>query len=382
MDFGYSDEQTMMYESVLGILRQEAGPPVCRKTYESGARVAKGLAGTLADQGILGAGAAELYGGSQLTLLDFALVFEAAGQTLLPFPLVENYVATMLVDQYGEELQKQRWLSSIARGETIPTLAWGDINDGFDKEGVQAVRRDGAMRLYGRRKFVPFVEAASVVVMPVYAVDDNTVMLVFCDPAKEGVSIEPLNSLDGSYPLGAISLNGYRVQEEELVARGRQAWVSAQTVGLVALSQEALGVAEEAFRTTVEYVKVREQFGGPVGRFQAVKHTAADDYLLLESARVANRYAAWLVSQKSPEGWLYAAMAKAYSSDMARRVTGDAIQLHGGIGFTWESDMHLYFKRAWRLASELGRPTDLREGMARRVIDGREEEGDGYGFTI
>lgn len=382
MEFSFSDEQHMMYESVLGLFRQEAGPPLCRKTYQTGAEVAKTLAGTLADQGILGAGAAELYGGSQLTFLDFALVFEAAGQTLLPFPLVENYVATALVERYGDERQKQQWLPAMASGTVIPTVAWGDVKDGFEIMGVQAARRDGAMRLYGRRKFVPFLESAGVVLIPVYATDVNAVLLVLCDPTKEGVSIESLDSMDGSYPLGSITLNGYQVQDEELISAGRDAWASARAMGLVALAQEALGVAEEAFRRTVDYVKVREQFGGPVGRFQAVKHTAADDYLLLESARVANRYASWLVSQKSPDGSLYAAMAKAYSSDMARRVTGDAIQLHGGIGFTWESDMHLYFKRAWRLASELGRASDLREEMARVVIDGREEEGDGYGFTI
>ncbi len=382
MEFSFSDEQHMMYESVLGLFRQEAGPALCRKTYETGAEVAKSLAGTLADQGILGAGAAELYGGSELTLLDSALVFEAAGQTLLPFPLIENYVAATLVDRYGDEAQKQHWLSAMVSGTVIPTLAWGNVKDGFGQEGVQAVRQGGVLRLYGRRKFVPFLEAAGVVLMPVYATDVNAIMLVLCDPTQEGVSVESLESMDGSYPLGAISLNGYRVRDGELVAGGREAWAFAHTMGLVALAQEALGVAEEAFRRALDYVKVREQFGGPVGRFQAVKHTAADDYLMLESARVANRYASWLVSEKSPESPLYAAMAKAYASDTARRVTGDAIQLHGGIGFTWESDMHLYFKRAWRLASELGRATDLREEMARLVIDRGEEEGDGYGFTI
>ncbi|NMP23311.1 acyl-CoA dehydrogenase family protein [Sulfobacillus harzensis] len=382
MDFSYSDEQFMMYDSVLGLMRQEAGPSACRKTYRHGSAVARQLAGKLADQGVLGGGASEAHGGSGLSLLDYALLFEAAGQTLLPFPLVESFVVTTILQAFGEKEQQERWLSAIVSGETIPTIAWGDDSGRFGTGGVQAVRARGRTRLFGRRKFVPFAEISGLVLTPVYSTELNGVFLTLLDPHRAGVEIEPLHSLDGSYPLASLILNGCTVEEGELVWQGGNLWERALALAQVALAQEALGVAEEVFRNTVEYVKVREQFGGPVGRFQAVKHVAAEDYLLLESTRVANRYAAWLVSEGSPEGPLYAKMAKAYASDMARRVTGDAIQLHGGIGFTWDSDVHLYFKRAWRLAQELGRSTDLREQMARRVVDGQLEEGDGYGYSL
>ena len=382
MDFSYSDEQFMIYDSALGLMRREAGPGLCRDAYREGAAVARRLVGKLADQGILGGNVSEAYGGSHLTFLDYALVFEAAGQLLLPFPLVESYVVTAILESLGDNRVCERWLPAITAGKSIPTIAWGDGQGGFETGGVQSVKRPGRIRLFGRRTFVPFADVAGLVLTPVYSTEIGGVFLALLEPGRPGLAIEPLQSLDGSYPMASLSLDGYELEEEDIVRRGAEAWRRARTIALAALAQEALGVAEEVFRLTLEYVKVREQFGGPVGRFQAVKHAAAADYLLLESARVANRYAAWTVSEGNSDGPLYAKLAKAYAGDMARRVTGDAIQLHGGIAFTWDSDVHLYFKRAWRLASQLGRSTDLREQMARRIIDGRFEEGDGHGYSL
>ncbi len=369
MDFSYSQDQFLMYDSVMGVLQQVAGPLVAREAYDAGSPVARRIQAKLGDQGILGGPIAQAYGGSEFSMVDYALIFEAAGQKLLPFPLVETYMAAQLLQQYGDEDQRQRFLPGIAGGETLVTMAWGGPGASWSTCGVQVVEEHGCSCLYGRRTFVPFADEADIIVVPAVSNTLNGSVLALVNPRHPGVTIRRLESLDGSYPLCSVELHGYALPRGDQIWEGEVAWENAVVMGQVALAQEALGVAEEVFHNTVEYLKVREQFGSPVGRFQAVKHAAADDYLLLESARVANRYAAWLAAEQSDDAPLYAAMANAYASEMARRVSGDAIQLHGGIGFTWDSDVHLYFKRAWRIAAELGRPTDLREAMARQVID-------------
>jgi alkylation response protein AidB-like acyl-CoA dehydrogenase len=371
MDFNYSAEQYMMQDAALALFREVAGPTVARRAYSEGSDVAKSLASRLAAQGMLGGAVAGEFGGSELSPLDVALVFEAAGQTLLPYPLMETYVAGALLSEFATHEQQQRYQPGIASGDHLVTVGWGSPGKTWGASGVQAITEEGKTRLYGQRAHVPFADAATLLLVPVESRTVVGTMLALVDPRRDGVRVHVQNSLDGSYPLCLVDFDGYELAVDDQIWGGREAWARALDLARAALAQEALGTAEEVFRQTVEYVKVREQFGFPVGRYQAVKHIAADDFLMVESARVANRYAAWQVAEKSPEATLYTMMAKAYASDMAKKVTGDAIQLHGGIGYTWDSDVHLYFKRAWRIASQLGTGASLREEMAQRVIDPR-----------
>jgi len=373
MDFDFSEEQYMMRDSALGLFNRIADLSVVRQIYENPGEIAHRLAPELATQGMLAGAIPETHGGSGLSLLDFALVFEAAGRTLLPYPLAETFVAGDVLARYGSDGIKTEYLPQIAAGKRVVTVAWGGPAGRWDASGVQMTGRGGTWRLYGRRTFVPFGREADLVLVPVERTDveADPAALVVVDPKAAGVTVTPLQSLDGSYPLAALAFDGYTVEREAIAATGGQAWQTALNVGRVLAACEMLGTAEEVFQKAVDYIKIREQFGQPVGRFQALKHIAADDYMLLESARVAVRYACWVTSEGQEEAPLYVALAKAYTADMAKRVTGDAIQLHGGIGFTWDSDVHFFFKRAWRLASQLGTAAALREGMARTVIDGR-----------
>ncbi len=369
MDFNFSSEQYLLRDSARDLFSAIAGPGVARTAYRDKATVAERLRAPLAEHGMLGAGVPEALGGSGLSPLDMALIFEASGASLLPYPLMETYVAARALARGSQSPLQDRLGEAVAAGDETVTVAWGSPDGLFTGTGVQAVG-SSPVRLYGRRTFVPFAAAASLIVMPVEWKAAGGIALVRVDPRAEGIDVVALESLDGSYPLYALEFHGAELTPDAVVGYGRELFVEMRTTAWAALAFEALGAAEEAFSATVEYVKVREQFGQPVGRFQAVKHTAADDYLLVESARVAGRYAAWAVSEDGAEAPLYAALAKSYASEAARTVTSDAIQLHGGIGYTWDSDMHLYFKRAWRVAAELGTPIQIREQMARLVLDG------------
>jgi hypothetical protein len=375
MDFNYSQEQYLMQDSALALFREIGGPPAARRAYAEGAGVARTLLPRLAEQGLLGGPLSGDFGGSELSVLDFALVFEAAGRTLLPFPLAETFVAGTVLNALASDGQKHRHLENINAGQTLASVAWGATDKGVGFTGVEALTEGGVMRLYGRRTGVPFADAADLLLVPVESKTGGGRLVALVNPHRDGMAIRRLESLDGSAPLSVVDFQGYELADDDQIWDGEPAWTLSVNIGRVAYAQEALGVAEQVFADTVEYVKVREQFGFPVGRFQAVKHTAADDFLLVESARVANRYAALMATEASVDAPLHIMMAKAYSGDMARRVTSDAIQLHGGIGYTWDADVHLFFKRAWRLASQLGTPVALREEMAVRVIDARRHAG-------
>ncbi|MGC8486750.1 MAG: acyl-CoA dehydrogenase family protein [Clostridia bacterium] len=373
MDFNFSSEQYLLRDSAHDLFSTIAGPETARAAYREGAAAAERVRSALAEQGMLGAGVPENFGGSALTPLDMALIFEASGQDLLTYPLLETYVAARILAAAPTGMQ-ERLYPAIASGDHVMTVAWGSEDGLWTGAGVQAVG-SGETRLYGRRTFVPFAGAATLVVTPVEWKQAGGVALAALDPRQSGIEIVSLESLDGSYPLAALEFHGAALEPDAIIGYGGALWGEMRRTAWVGLASEALGAAERAFRETVEYVKVREQFGQPVGRFQAVKHVAADDYLLVESARVANRYAAWAVTEQEAEAELYAALAKSYASDMAREATSDAIQLHGGIGYTWDSDMHLYFKRGWRIAAELGTPVEIREQMARQVLDGSRMPG-------
>jgi alkylation response protein AidB-like acyl-CoA dehydrogenase len=372
MDFNFSSEQYLLRDSARELFLAIGGPEAARRAFREHDGVAGRVKAALAEQGMLGAGVPEEYGGSALTPLDMSLIFEASGEALLTYPLLETYVAASILSR-GPGPLKERLYPALASGDEVVSVAWGSPDGLWTAAGVQAVGSTEVC-LYGRRTFVPFAAAATRVVVPVEWKRAGGIALVLLDPQVEGIDVIPLESLDGSYPLSALEFHGARLEADAIMGYGSGLWTAMRQNAWVGLSAEALGTAERAFRETVEYVKVREQFGQPVGRFQAVKHAAADDYLLVESARVATRYAAWAVSEPDPEAELYAALAKSYASDMAREVTSDAIQLHGGIGYTWDADMHLYFKRGWRIAAELGSPVEVREHMARRVLDGAQDE--------
>ena len=178
---------------------------------------------------------------------------------------------------------------------------------------------------------------------------DNGVTLFAIDAKRPGITVTPLKTMDQTRKLGEVRLRGVKAAPTDIVGEVNNGWPVLAAAGdraKVALAGEMMGGAQKVLETTVEYTKVREQFGRPIGSFQAVQHKCANMMVDVEGAKSAVYYAAWAVSNDAADARTAAAVAKAAASDAYRRVAADGIQVHGGIGFTWEHDMHLYFKRA------------------------------------
>jgi alkylation response protein AidB-like acyl-CoA dehydrogenase len=271
---------------------------------------------------------AEAHGGTGGSFVDAAVVLEEAGRALLPAPLLPTVVAAAAVDDVP-------LLTAVAAG-AVATVAIGDPGSGL-RHVIDAGLADW---------FVIVAEDGLFVV-----------------PAGEGVRVEPRETLDPTRRQATV-----RVDAGVLRQVGDAA-ASARAVDLlrVALSVEAIGIARWCLETTVDYLKARVQFGRPIGSFQALQHRAADLLVLLESAASTAYYAAWVAAESPQELPIVAPLALSVCGDAAYRIAADTIQLHGGIGFTWEHDAHLYFKRATASRLLLGGSDEQRRLVARQV---------------
>ena len=267
----------------------------------------------------------EEHGGLGLGVVELAVVQEELGAALAPSPFLSTVAAAALIADAGSDEQRARWLPSLAAGEA---------------RGAVAVLRDG-----GGWTAVPDADGADVVVVR----DDGGWALA------EGVTAAPVRALDPTRRLWSVSAGGAL---DPLPGDGARA----RDVIAVALGAESVGVALRTLEMAVAYAKEREQFGRPIGAYQAVSHACAQMLLEVEGARSVVLYAAWALDHEPASGPLAASMAKAYASDAGWRVPAAALQVHGGIGFTWEHDLHLWLKRGKANAYLWG---DAREHRAR-----------------
>ncbi|MFD0684680.1 acyl-CoA dehydrogenase family protein [Actinomadura fibrosa] len=310
----------------------------------------KQMAGQL---GLQGLAVPEEHGGAGFGFRELAVVFEEMGRALVCAPFLATTVAAaaLLAGEGGHDL-----LPGIADGTVIATLAVAEERGLWDPAAVEATVEGGLLR--GAKAFVLDGHLADLLVVAARE-EDGSVGLYVVDGHAEGLTRTLVPTLDQTRRLARIGLDGVpgrRVGGEDALAR-------ALDVAAVALAAEQLGGAERTLEMTVEYAKVRRQFGRPIGSFQAVKHRCADMFVLVESARSAVLNAAAVVDE-APGGLpAAAALAKAYCSDAFVHTAGEAIQLHGGIGFTWEHDAHLYFKRAQASRQLFGTPDRHRERL-------------------
>jgi alkylation response protein AidB-like acyl-CoA dehydrogenase len=272
----------------------------------------------------------------------------------------------------GSDAHKHRYLPGMSSGESRATVALLEDSASWNPEAVRlsATALNGGYKLQGRKLFVPDAAVADIVIC---AARLNEELALFVVPAKAtALTIRNLPAMDGTRRLYEVAFDGVSVAREDLLAEGKPARAALEraldvaTVGLVA---EMTGGMQRLLEMTVEYAKTRKQFGRPIGQFQAVQHQCADMLLYTESSRSAAYYAAWAIQEAVPEARLAVAVAKAYASEAYREVGNRAIQVHGGMGFTWENDAHLFYRRA--KASELayGDATFHRERIAKLVLD-------------
>jgi alkylation response protein AidB-like acyl-CoA dehydrogenase len=334
MDFGLTDDQRDIQRTARDLLAERAKPERVREHAEAGSTDTV-LWKELCELGWPGIAIAEENGGQGLGTIELSILCEELGRTLAPVPFLPSAMAACVIEQAGSPEQRERWLPGLASGETIGALA-GAV--------------DGTAELV-----IGGAEAGVIVLIE----DDGSGRLL--TPADAEVS--PVAAIDPTRSAARVSAAGDAgdALEDGCPGLGR---------ALVAVSSELVGVCDRALEMTVAYVKERKQFGVPVGAYQAVSHRCAQMLLETEKARSTAAFAAWS-ADANPEGLAEAAaMAKAAASDAGREVTASAIQAHGGIGFTWEADVHWLFKRAQIDAALLGGAGRHRARLAAILAEG------------
>jgi alkylation response protein AidB-like acyl-CoA dehydrogenase len=317
--------------------------------------------------GLQGLAIPEEYGGSGYTYVELTVVLEEMGRALLCAPYFSTVaLAANALLASGDDNAKKEYLPSIASGDTIAALAFTEDSGRWDSEGItmEATRADGGYRLNGHKMFVIDGHIANLII--VAARLDGEVVLAAVDGGAAGLTRTSLSTMDQTRKQA-------RLEFADVAARpigGADGWATLnKTLDLaaVALAAEQVGGAQKVLEMAVEYAKVRVQFGRPIGSFQAIKHKCADMLLEVESAKSAAYYAGWAAAEDNDELPVVASLAKAYCSDAYFHATAENIQIHGGIGFTWEHPAHLYFKRAKSSELMLGDPTYHRELLAQRI---------------
>jgi alkylation response protein AidB-like acyl-CoA dehydrogenase len=378
MNFGFSEEQEMLRESARRFLETECPSSFVRKMMEVETAHSTELWKKLAGLGWLGSLVPTELGGMGGSFLDAAVILEEAGQSLLPGPF---FAAVLLggaaVAIGGSAAQKKELLPRLAEGSAILTLAHLEPSGGHDAAGIRlrAKPRGKDYVLSGEKLFVLDAGVADWIVVAARTEasprrPERGVTLFLVERGSPGLTTLPLDTVDRTRRQSNLRFDRVAVPARRVLGRVGDGWRTlARVLELAAagLAVETVGVGQRALEMSVGYAKERTQFGRPIGSFQAVKHKCVDMMVAVESARSLAYHAAWAVDERSAETAKAVAMAKAYASDMGKSVTGEAIQVHGGIGFTWEHDMHLYYRRALANESMLGSATLHREAVAREL---------------
>jgi alkylation response protein AidB-like acyl-CoA dehydrogenase len=360
MDFGFSEEQDMLRKLAHDFLAKESPMPTVRQMMEDDLGYSVETWRKMAELGWMGLVFPQDVGGAGLGILDLVVVLEEMGRALMPGPFFSTVLLGGLsVLEGGSDAQKARYLAPLIAGELKATLAVPEAGGAWDAAAVAttATADAGGFLLNGTKRFVPDAHVADLILVAARTESskgEEGISLFALDVPKEGVSVTTLDTLDQTRKLCDVKLDQVRVGPESLLgARGAGRAILQRVIdrAKVGLCAEMCGGAERVLEMSVDYAKVRVQFDRPIGSFQAIQHKCANMLSLVESAKAATYYAAWAVSNDAPEASLAAAMAKSYASDAYRVLAGEAIQIHGGIGFTWEHDLQLYFRRA--KASEL-----------------------------
>jgi alkylation response protein AidB-like acyl-CoA dehydrogenase len=368
MDFELSKPQKMLQGSVKEFLSRHCPLERVRELMETPTAFDAELWEGLTDQGWTSLTIPEENEGLGLGAVELAAVTEAMGGFCLPGPFVSNLWAAELLAAAGNDQLAGEMLPGVADGETRLTVALLEESGSWNPADVRLEIGTGAggLTASGSKLFVSDAESADHMLVVGRVDGDLAVICVARD--SDGVSIEAMPAIDATRKLYRVVLDR---ANGRLVARGEKAETAlhrATRLATVAVCSELVGGMQWVLDTAVEYAKTREQFGRVIGAFQAVQHHCADMLYNLESARSAAYYAAWAVSVDDPGADRAVSVAKAYCSDAAREVGNLGIQVHGGIGFTWEHDLQLFYKRAKSNEILFGDATFHRNRIAAMVI--------------
>ncbi|KUI29264.1 acyl-CoA dehydrogenase family protein [Mycobacterium sp. GA-2829] len=349
MKFEFTEEHDALRALLLDLCGDET---TGRAVYDSDDIIDSRLWESLGQLGLLGVGAPEVYEGGGAGPVEQTVIAEELGRTVGAVPFTEHTAAAKVVADFGSEDQRKRLLIPLARGEAVGGIVLAESG------GVTA-RRDGSQwRLEGAVPLVPNAAAATLLAV-VVRVDDQAQWFT-----TEAAATTALPTVDRSRPAAAVEFAG----SEAALLPGTGTSTRPRDLLLTLAAAEAAGAASSALDRTARYATERHQFGLPIGTFQAVKHRLADMLVLVENARSAVYGAAWAFAEGGRTD-RSAALAQAVATQNAVSVVSDAIQLHGGIGVTWECDLHLYLRRAKALELTYGSPTRHRARIAASLLD-------------
>jgi alkylation response protein AidB-like acyl-CoA dehydrogenase len=369
VNFAFSDEQEELRTIVRQFLENKSDEAAVREQMDTEQGYDEAVWSQMAEQmGLQGLIIPEEFGGSGYSYVELIVVLEEMGRALLCAPYFSSVVlaANALLHSDDDEAKKAL-LPGIASGETVATLAFTEENGRWDESGITMVATpDGdGWSLSGTKMFVLDGHTADVIV--VAARTDAGVSLFHLPGDADGLTRTPLSTMDQTRKQARLDFDGVSAT---LVGTDGAGWSVMERVldlTAVALAAEQVGGAQMCLDMAVQYAKDRVQFGRPIGSFQAIKHKCADMLLEVESAKSAAYYAGWCAAELNDELPSVASLAKAYCSEAYFHAAAENIQIHGGIGFTWEHPAHLYFKRAKSSELLFGDPTYHRELLAQRI---------------
>jgi alkylation response protein AidB-like acyl-CoA dehydrogenase len=376
MNFGFNEEQELLRSTARKFFENECPSQVVRALMETPDGMTPALWAKLGEQGWLGLIYPEAYDGMGLGLVDLVVLMEEMGRAVVPGPYFSSVLlGGLAILEAGSEAQKKEWLPRLATGQARVALAWMEPSAMLGAEGVTlaAVPKGGTVTLTGTKLFVPDAHTADAIVVAARTdtgTSEDGIALFLVPKGARGLEVRLLPTMDQTRKLCEVTLKDVTLGAD---ARLGAAGAGGRALGrvldraTVALCAEMCGGAQRVLDMTVEYAKIRQAFGRPIGSYQGVKHRAADMLVDVENSKSITYYAAWALDEGVAEGPLAVSMAKAYVSDAYRRVAAAGIQLHGGIGFTWEHDLHLYFKRAKGSEFTFGDATYHRERVAQLV---------------
>ena len=377
MNFGFSEEQEMLRDATRRFLDNECPSSFVRKMMEDDSAHATELWKKVAEQGWPAILIDEAHGGVGGSFLDMVVILEEMGRSLLPGPfLATALLGTPAILAGGSDEQKRAILPGVAAGEIILSLALAEQSGRYDAGGVAlaATPKGEDFLLSGEKFFVPDAHVADQIVVVARtgqgATAEDGISLFVVDAKAPGVTVTQLKTVDMTRRQCHVAFQDVAVPAAQVLGQVGAGWPIVQRTldqAMAGLCAEMVGTGQQALDMAVAYAKERVQFGKPIGSFQAVKHKCVDMMVQVENARSLTYYAAWTVDENVPEARQAVPMAKAYCSDMCKTVTSEAIQVHGGIGFTWEHDMHLFYRRGLASEAAFGSAPVHREVVAQEL---------------
>jgi alkylation response protein AidB-like acyl-CoA dehydrogenase len=351
MNFGFTEEQELLRAEVRKFLEQNASMEEVRRIVDTDEGIDRHLWNRMAELGWVGLTIPEEHGGMGLDLVTLLVVLEETGRGLFPSPLISTVLVAKAIERHGSDAQRARWLPGLADGSKIGAFALLEESDDLSPSGIGLLAKpDGDDRILSGRKLYVSDAGCADLFLVAYRTGSlaEDVSLAIVDRGAPGATPKDLPSMDLTKRVGALELADVRVPADAVLGEGGRAWPAIQEcieLGAAMVTAETVGAAERALEISTEFARERIQFDSPIGRFQGVKHPLAEMFVDIESYKSLVYYAFWALDEGAADASLAVSRAKAYASETFPMAGVTGVQLHGGVGFTWEYDIQLFLKR-------------------------------------